>query len=601
MSLAIQPRLESRPHRTLADLLVEYLEQLSVDYVFGVPGGAIEHLYSALARSQRRGGPRPIVARHETGAAFMADGYYRETGKLGVCCTTTGPGATNIITGVASAFENHIPMLVISAQTALSHFGRGAAQESSCTGIDTVGMFRYCTRYSTLISHPDQFEHKLSTAIITAFGSPTGPAHISVPWDVFSSPAINKGPAYNLTEFAHPPSVIDINAVGRLCELLTQAKKLVFVVGGGCGEAIHKIIELATLFNSSIVATLHGKGFIDPYHPLFRGIIGYAGHTSARDVLTDPEVDTVVAIGTALGELDSNSWDARFLLNNRLIHIDSIESHLTNSPMARLCVRGRLLTIFDHITDRLATTKPTITASKTSLSRNVETTQNSQPGSEPTLPFNLDGNIDLDDSIPIKPQRIMRELTRLLPPGTRFIVDTGNGQAWAIHYLHPIGEPILGPHPGSGGSFRNCAEFVSMAWSMGAAIGTALGNRENPVICIIGDGSYLMSGQEITVAVQEKLTVIFVVLNDSALGMVKHGQKLTKSESIGFELPDVDYSACAKAMGAQGFTIRTAEELLSLDILTLCNHPGPTLLDVRIDPNEVAPIAARIKILGINQ
>lgn len=601
MGLAIQPCLESRPHRTLADLVVEYLEQLSVDYVFGVPGGAIEHLYSALARSQRRGGPRPIVARHETGAAFMADGYYRETGKLGVCCTTTGPGATNIITGVASAFENHIPMLVISAQTALSHFGRGAAQESSCTGIDTVGLFRYCTRYSTLISHPDQFEHKLSTAIMMAFGSPTGPAHISVPWDVLSSPAIKEAPAYDLSEFAQPPSLIDTAAVDKLCELLAQAKKLVFVIGGDCGEAIHKIVGLATLFNASIVATLHGKGFVDPYHPLFRGIIGYAGHTSARNVLADPEVDAVVAIGTTLGELDSNGWDSRFLLNNRLIHIDSSENHLTNSPMARLRVRGRILTIFNHLVARFDGVAVNHSNSPNNTSHATEASQYPHADGEPVLPFHLDGEVELDDSAPIKPQRLMRELSRLFPPGTSFITDTGNGQAWAIHYLHPIGKTVPGPHPGSGGSFRNCAEFVSMGWSMGAAVGTALGNREKPVVCIIGDGSYLMSGQEITVAVQERLTVIFVVLNDSVLGMVKHGQMLTHSEPIAFELPEVDYSACARAMGADGYVIRSAQDLLALDIRTLCHRQGPTLLDVRIDPNEVAPIAARIQILGSHE
>lgn len=123
--------LGSSPNE-LGDLLVGYLDQLEVDYLFGVPGGAIEPLYNALARSERRGGVRSVVARHESGAAFMADGYARETGRLGVCCSTTGPGATNLITGVASALADNVPMLVITAQTALPHFGKGAFQESSC-------------------------------------------------------------------------------------------------------------------------------------------------------------------------------------------------------------------------------------------------------------------------------------------------------------------------------------------------------------------------------------------------------------------------------------------------------------------------------------
>lgn len=169
------PIHESTTEKTLADLLIDYLAQLSVDFVFGIPGGAIEPLYNALALSMRNSGPRPILARHETGAAFMADGYYRQTGKLGVCCATTGPGATNLLTGVASAYENRIPLLVITAQTALSLFGKGAFQESSCTGINTVSLFGHCTRLSSLVSHPNQFEPKLINAVMTAFRSPQAP------------------------------------------------------------------------------------------------------------------------------------------------------------------------------------------------------------------------------------------------------------------------------------------------------------------------------------------------------------------------------------------------------------------------------------------
>jgi len=146
------------PPQTVADLLVGYLEQCGIEYIFGVPGGAIEPLYNALARSRRRGGIRHILARHETGAAFMADGYARETGKIGVCCATSGPGATNLITGVACAYDNNIPLLAITGQPALPSFGKNPLQESSCTGINTLAMFRHCTRYNSLVSYPLQME-----------------------------------------------------------------------------------------------------------------------------------------------------------------------------------------------------------------------------------------------------------------------------------------------------------------------------------------------------------------------------------------------------------------------------------------------------------
>src|SRR5919106_2877116 len=341
----------------LGDLLVAYLEQLNIDYVFGIPGGAIEPLYNALGRSKRRGGLRPIVPRHETSAIFMADGYYRQTGKLGVCCATTGPGATNLITGAASAYENHIPILIITAQTALANFGRGAFQESSCTGINTVGMFQYCTRYNTLVSHVEQFEHKLTAAVTSAFQSPGGPAHLSIPLDVLRSPSPVAQPSYNLIALIHRPSLLDSGAVDELCRQLDKAKKVVFVIGGGCNETIGIILDLALLINATVVTVPHGKGLVSPYHPLFRGVIGFAGHNSAAEALTDPEVDTVVAIGTNLGEWATDGWDCGTLLNDRLIHVDSVERHLTHSPMARLHVRGRLSTLFAHLLEHFKKTR----------------------------------------------------------------------------------------------------------------------------------------------------------------------------------------------------------------------------------------------------
>ncbi|MGE5467410.1 MAG: thiamine pyrophosphate-binding protein, partial [Ignavibacteria bacterium] len=225
----------------VADILVSYLEQIGVEVVFGIPGGAIEPLYNALARSARRGGPRHVLARHESGAAFMADGYARETGKLGVCCATSGPGATNLITGVSCALDNGIPMLVITGQPALPTFGRGPLQESACTGINTLGMFQHCTLYNSLVSHPKQFEAKLVGALQRATRAPRGPAHLSMPVDVFRSPSPHAATSYDLRGLLQPSALIDDSAVDALCELLATANKIVVLVGGWCGEAIGEI------------------------------------------------------------------------------------------------------------------------------------------------------------------------------------------------------------------------------------------------------------------------------------------------------------------------------------------------------------------------
>lgn len=583
------------PAIELGDLITAYLQQLGVEYVFGIPGGAIEPLYNALARSETDGGPRSVVARHETGAAFMADGYARNTGRLGVCCATTGPGATNLITGVASAYENHIPMLVITAQTPLSTFGRGAFQESSCTGINTVALFESCTRYNSLVSHTNQLEVKLASAIMTAFQSPAGPVHLSIPLDILGQPSPVSRPSFNLAKLIDRPSLIDDDAVSQCYGLLMGARKPVFLIGGEASEAIGSILTLATHLNAAVVATPHGKGLVNPYHPLFRGVVGFAGHSSARDVLTDPEVDAVFAIGASLGEWATESWNTELLLNDRLVHLDSTETHFNRSPMAQLHVRGRLSTIFDSMLARLESEPSIKLVEPTELS-----TEALAGPLNPTkeLPFLLDEPDKYEsDAVPIKPQRLMRELPRLLPPETRYLADTGASFAWATHYLHPFDRRLVGRRDARAGVFRACLEFASMGWAIGSAVGTALAIPGQPVVCITGDGSMLMSGQEITVAVQEKLPILFVVLNDSSLGMVKHGQRLTGAAQIGTELPPTDFALLAKALGADGHVVRAAADLSALDLASLCRGTTPILLDIRIDPNEVPPIDMRTSAL----
>lgn len=579
----------------LGDLLVSYLEQLEVEYVFGIPGGAIEPLYDALARSERRGGPRAVIARHETGAAFMADGYARNTGKLGVCCATTGPGATNLITGVASAYENNIPMLVITAQTALSTFGRGAFQESSCTGINTVGLFGHCTRYNTLVSHEAQFESKLASAIMTAFQSPSGPVHLSVPLDIMRARGLADEPSYNLSSLLDKPSLIDDVAVDKLYEELIAAKSPVFLIGDEASESVGSILSLAVEIDGKILVTPHGKGLVSPYHPNFRGVVGFAGHQSAREVLMDPAVDLIVAIGADLGEWASGGWDTNTLLTKRLVHVESAEVNFTRTPMAKLHVRGRLSTIFEQLVKRYEADPRThiYAVGEHGLS------EANSPGGELRRHFVFD---DPDgyrsDATPIKPQRLMRELPKIFPPNTRYLADTGASFAWATHYLHPYDRRMSGKRNAKGGLFRAALDFASMGWAIGSSIGTALAQKGNPVVCITGDGSVLMSGQEITVAVQEELPVIFVVLNDSSYGMVKHGQKMTGAEEIGTELPKTNFASFARAMGIDGYVINSPSDLLSLDVKAICSRKGPTLLDVRIDPNEVPPIGVRTKVIA---
>jgi acetolactate synthase-1/2/3 large subunit len=597
---AIEPfqHLKTKPLE-IADLFIAYLEQLEVEYVFGIPGGAIEPLYNALARSERRGGPRAISARHENGAAFMAHGYFIGKQRLGVCCSTTGPGATNLLTGVATAYENSVPMLVITAQTALSNFGRGAFQESSDTGINTLGMFQYCTRYNTLVSHPNQFEQKLYSAVMAAFQT-RSPSHLSIPLDIFRNTVPVSKPSFNLKNALESCNWIKEDSLDTFCRALVESKNIVFVIGDNCSDAIGTILDVAFLVNAKVVTTPHGKGLVSPYHPLFRGVIGFAGHQSALRLLSDPHVDLIVAIGTNLSEWASNNWDNSILMNEKLIHVEECERFFMRSPMARLHVHGKIDFVFECLlkhgllSARAAQLQKSIQEISAAMEQERDDTQK-----QTKRFFWLDSEEKyLDDSSPIKPQRLMKELARLFPPQTCFMADVGNSFSWSVHYLHPYDRRISGKRKRGYGVYHSCFEFAPMGWAMGASIGLAMARPGIPVICITGDGSVLMNGQEITVALQQKLNVIFVVLNDGALGMVKHGQIMNNAERIAYELPKVDFCAMAKSMGVNGYIINSPADLLALDIKEICNSSGPLLLDVRIDPHEPPPMMSRVRGLG---
>ncbi len=606
--------------RTVSDLILEYLIQINVDHIFGIPGGAIEPIFDAIARLERReftvsdrdfshkvqsrgarsnrGFVKMVVARHEAGAAFMADGYSRETGKLGVCCATTGPGTTNLITGVASAYADRIPMLVITPQTALPNFGKHGLQDSSGDAIGVVEMFATCTRYNSFVSHVEQLEGKLFEAIYTAHRNPRGPVHLSIPVDILSQSVEARTPQFHVATLLRQPRCFDQQGTSALAKILSQCKQVVMFLGAGCLRDAHIIIPFAELINARIVTTPAGKGCISAYHPLFCGVFGFAGHQNATNVLTSDDVDTVLAIGTTLGELESGGWCGDSILNEKLIHIDWASENFSRSPMARLHVFGHinilfktLISMFSNMNSRSGNTPlKMLETLPPYLCDDISTTKKQKLVTLSQVVAGQSGAYDHHETQQylIKPQMLMRELTRRLADNTHYYIDAGNAWAWATHFLHLK----------HAGTYQIGMGFGAMTWAIGASIGAAIGrNKKIPVVCITGDGSYLMSGQEITVAVAEKLPVVFVVLNDSALGMVKHGQQLGGGEPIGFQLPRVNFSQMAIAVGAKGYTISSHRELLEFNYEKLYQNEGPCLLDIHIDGGEVPPMGVRMKTL----
>ncbi len=572
--------LESRVINDNADLILEYLHQLGVEFVFGVPGGAIEPLYNALARSGRReGGIKAVIASHECGAAFMAEGYYKETGKIGVVCSTTGPGATNLITGVASAAVDHSPMLVITAQTALPKFGKRPLQDSSETAIDTVGIFRNCTKFNALVSHAEQLESKLISALMEASQSPQGPVHISIPSDILRQSYIAKSTNLHVNYLMQQSVLEDKAAVDELIGEVRKSDKIALFIGYGCSRAYEQIEAFAEAINAPFVSGPMGKSWVNEKHPLYRGVCGYAGHQSARDLLANPEIEIILAVGASITEMGLASV-ADETLYRKLIHIDSSVENFSRSPMAKLHVCGHLDAIFNRLVHHVESQS----WKRSWKGLEFECHQNVLGGYTELI----EAEKCLSNEKPLKPQRLMAHLSVNLPEDTRIFIDTGNVWAWATHYLATSANQ---------GYFRMAMGYGSMAWSIGAVIGSAIASPDKPHVCIVGDGAWLMSSHELNVAVQHNLPIVFIVLNDSAFGMIRFGQELSKAESIGWQLNKVNFAALAAAQGAEGKVITDSIDLEEINFDGLFSSKGPMLLDIRIDANEVPPMMTRVASL----
>jgi acetolactate synthase-1/2/3 large subunit len=281
-----------------------------------------------------------------------------------------------------------------------------------------------------------------------------------------------------------------------------------------------------------------------------------------------------------------------------MVHVDESEDNLIRSPLAKLHVHGHLRAICDRLI-----------AAWPRRSRPVKRVP-SAPDAIHVSRVSLQAPACYEsEATPIKPQRLMKELSTRLPPTTRFLADAGNSMVWAAHYLQPRNRRGVGTRgrpfhaederrSGTASWLRMSLEFAPMGWAIGAAVGVARGNPHVPVVCITGDGAYLMSGQEITTAAEEELPVVFVILNDHAYGMVMHGQRLAGAEPIAHELTHVDFRKVAEAMGVPGYVIEAPTDFEHIDFPAMLARKGPSLIDVRIDRNEVPPMIMRLKTLG---
>ena len=301
---------------TAAEVIVKSLEKHGVEYVFGIPGGAIEPLNCALHDSAIE----VIVAKHEEGAAFMADGYARVSGNLGVCCATSGPGATNMITGLASSYADSIPVMALTGQIATSVFGKGAVQECTTNTFGIVSMFRQVTKYSDIVINEAKAGEMVAKARRLALGGRKGPVHLNLPSDIMKRKVAGAQEKCSITSIAG----FDREGVKSAAQLLLNAKNPVIVAGWGTvlSRADVELRELAELMDIPVATSPKAKGILDESHPLSLGVLGFAGAAAAHEYIVKNDVDVMLGVGTSFNEWMTSGWDKRLLPTQALIQID---------------------------------------------------------------------------------------------------------------------------------------------------------------------------------------------------------------------------------------------------------------------------------------
>ena len=529
---------------TVALELVDVLRSFGVDAIFGIPGGAISSMYAALVE---RPDIRVITAKHETNAAFMAMGYSLATGRPGVVLTTAGPGITNALTGLASAFYEGIPVVHIAGEVPRSAFGRGALQEGSPSGFDAVALVRPVTKMATMISRPGPAASVLRKALVTAFSGKRGPVFLSLPLDVASA-EIEPQPIHGNVRSSFD---IDAPAARRAIELLEAADRPMILAGAGVRDPTSRraLLRLAEHVGAAVAVTTKGKGVFPEDHPLYLGLLGFGGHESVREYL-EKGVDVLLAAGTGLNDFTTNAWTPTLRASRAFIQIDIDSAQLGKNYAIDLGLVGPTDAVIGRMLEQ---------RSEDHVPRHVLDTQLRGEVPEPS-PRGMLTTAD-----------VALAMNEACPSDAVFTADMGEHLAFGLHYLRVH----------AARDFLTCLGFGSMGSGIVAAIGYQFGAPTRRSYALCGDGGFLMNGTELGTAVQHKARTTFVIINDSRLNMVHHGMMQVYGRTPDFSWPAIDFAAMARSMGAIGHRITNRNELLA----GLREIPdGPVVLDVLIDP-----------------
>jgi acetolactate synthase I/II/III large subunit len=561
------------------DVFLSYLKAEGVEVVFGIPGGLLHPFFEVL---QADPALRLVVTRHEEGAAFMADGYARVTRRLSVCAGTSGPGATNLLTGVACAFADGVPMLVVTGQAASHALGKGAAQETSREDMDIVAMFRPVTKYSAMVVSPESMTQHLRRALRQALNGRPGPVHLNVPVDIWDKPLVEAW--FDPSTYRPDTRTFARDAVDRAARALLHARRPTILAGAGVAVsgAEEHLSVLAELLSARVATTPRGKGIFPEDHPLSLGVMGFAGHADARRTMLGNDTDVLLTVGTSLNETATLNWRPELARERTLIQLDIDAERIGRNYPVDIALVGDAQTVLVELVYH--------------AHRLIR--EGAAPSStwehEPALVRGhrrfLDPEMRTSDAIPLTPQRWRVDMEEALPDDAVIFSDIGGHMLSNIHHL------CIGARQ----KFVLNLGFGSMGHGTVAPIGAALALPGRPVVAIVGDACFTMNGMEVLTAVEHDVKVVWIVENNNMHGITWHGSKLVGSrqplDCVRYRRP-LDVAGIARAMGLAAYVVAAPGEMQGA-LREALAQPGASLIEVRVDGSICPPLGDRAKSIA---
>ncbi|MGF1522189.1 MAG: biosynthetic-type acetolactate synthase large subunit [Leptolyngbyaceae cyanobacterium] len=561
--------------------LIDSLKRHGVSHIFGYPGGAILPIYDELYKAEAAGDIQHILVRHEQGASHAADGYARATGKVGVCFGTSGPGATNLVTGIATASMDSIPMVVVTGQVPRGAIGSDAFQET-----DIFGITLPVVKHSYVVRDPREMARIVAEAFYIARTGRPGPVLIDVPKDVgleaFDYIPVEPGtiqlPGYKPTVKGNP------RQINYAVRLLREAQQPLLYVGGGAitSGAHAEIQQLAEHFSIPVTTTLMGKGAFDEHHPLSVGMLGMHGTAYANFAVS--ECDLLIAVGARFDDRVTGKLD-EFASHAKVIHIDIDPAEVGKNRAPDVPIVGDVRRVLQTLLQRLQDEAVPADAAQTQSWRDrIQRWRQDYPLVVPRY----------DDIL--SPQEVIVELSRQAPTAF-YTTDVGQHQMWAAQFLKN------GPR-----RWVSSAGLGTMGFGMPAAMGVQVGRPDETTICISGDASFQMNPQELGTLAQYGIKVKTVIINNGWQGMVRQWQQAFYGErysSSNMQVGMPDFEMLAQAYGVKGMVVTRPDELQAA-IAAMLAYDGPVLMDVHVRKDEncypmVAPGKNNAQMLGLPQ